>query len=346
MEPWEAQHDFMITNEERAARTKESFAPASSQALSSKDAIILDGVVDQSTAIDAVDKVKAMADKSRVDIWSRLFGTQAVANTMSDADILQIEQKVALPGNKDYCLACKKHGLVYGNHKDSILHQKMIQRHARCDSLMGRTPGHREYGTGFVPSPKHNVIDEPDLKRFWGENVMDMDKMAMMILKQKGIRVKPSKNGKSYIIEPHFIAGVSLAFVEFAPMTGKYEGGKARLRWPHQLPAFVQPSATSINGQLSWWPVVAISFKEEMESQIAMYMERDAVEDIEDTDDIVLWDGTQEDVAPTVDVAPKDVVAKSRPSVLTGCRSIWCCCQEQLQWDEPEAWPFPLRSRL
>ena len=150
-----------------------------------------------------------------------------------------------------------------------------------------------------------------------------------------------------YVIEQHFIEGVSLAFVEFAPVTGKYDGGKARMRWPHQLPATIKPSATALQDRLSWWPVVAISFAKEMESQLAMYMEADAAEAIEDNDDIILWDGTEEDWVPdgVYDVSV-EVPVGGGTMIRIGCRCIWFCCQAQLQWDMLEAWPFPLRSRF
>ena len=129
-------------------------------------------------------------------------------------------------------------------------------------------------------------------------------------------------------------------------MTGKYEGGKARTRWPHQLPATIKPSTTSLNDRLSWWPVVAISFVQEMESQLAMYMEADAVEAIEDNDDIILWDGTEEDWVPDGTTASVSIeVPIGGWTIRIGCRCIWFCCQAQLQWDMLEAWPFPLRSR-
>ncbi|MFM7984002.1 MAG: hypothetical protein ACKPKO_32225, partial [Candidatus Fonsibacter sp.] len=57
MEPWEQQHDFQIPDEERASRAKESFVPASSKA--SSDAVIIDDVIDQTTSIHAVHKIKA-----------------------------------------------------------------------------------------------------------------------------------------------------------------------------------------------------------------------------------------------------------------------------------------------
>ena len=346
MVPWEKQHAFMVTDEDRAARASESFVPASSEARSSKDAVIINAAVDQSTAIDAMHKIKAMADERKTDIWSRLFGGQTVMKTVSAADIRLLEQRMTHPGDEDYCMACKKHGLKWSSHRTSKDHQKMMQWHAGCDALMGKTDGPREWCNGFIPSPPNNIMDEADLKKFWGKEVMSMDKKAMQILKKTGIRVKPSKNGKSYVIEPHFIEGVSLAFVEFAPMTGKYDGGKARMRWPHQLPATIKPSATSLTDRLSWWPVVATSFAKEMESQLAMYMEADAVEAIEDNDDIILWDGTEEDWVPdgVYDVSV-EVPVGGGTMIRIGCRCIWFCCQAQLQWDMPEAWPFPLRSR-
>ncbi|MFM7978952.1 MAG: hypothetical protein ACKPKO_06510, partial [Candidatus Fonsibacter sp.] len=131
MEPWEQQHDFQLPDEERASRAKEYFVPAYSKA--SADAVIVDGVIDQNTSIDAVHKIKAVADQRRVDIWERLFGRQTIVKIPSTADVRLIEQRMANPKDEDYCMACNKHGLKWGGRKYSKDHQKMLQWHVSCD---------------------------------------------------------------------------------------------------------------------------------------------------------------------------------------------------------------------
>ena len=42
----------------------------------------------------------------------------------------------------------------------------------------------------------------------------------------------------------------------------------------------------------------------------------------------------------------EEVYVDERMRVTFVCRVLWICCQEQLQWFMPVAWPFPLRSRL
>ena len=53
-------------------------------------------------------------------------------------------------------------------------------------------------------------------------------------------------------------------------------------------------------------------------------------------EDDIVWDYDKEVAGP---------VAGPGHLPVRDPRCVWICCQEQLQWAVPEAWPFPLGSR-
>ena len=85
-----------------------------------------------------------------------------------------------------------------------------------------------------------------------------MANKAMAILRQKGILLRVAKSRAQEHIKPASIVAAKLAFVEFSCGSGKYENGKARLRWPQHLPIHIPPPQVEIPG-LTWWHVVAVT---------------------------------------------------------------------------------------
>jgi hypothetical protein len=206
----------------------------------------------------------------------------------------------------------------------------MIEWHISCDRLMGPTAGPRVYCSG-LPLQDDLVLRDTDLERWWGKDTMSMHVLARCILHAKGIKVRVAKSRPEEYIPGAGIQGCSLAFVEFEGHSGKYEGGKSRLRWPHQLPAVLPGRGTG-----TWWPAAVVSFVDDIEKRIRQdWMESEAAEDMEDQNGTkVVWD-FEEEVAD----GPKVLLG-------TACRAICATCQEQLQWDIPQGWWFPLRSNL
>jgi hypothetical protein len=76
--------------------------------------------------------------------------------------------------------------------------------------------------------------------------------------------VRVAKSRAQEHIKPANIVAVQLAFVEFGAGTGKYEDGKARLRWPQSLPCRIPPPKKVIDNA-TWLPVVSVAFVEDEE---------------------------------------------------------------------------------
>ena len=88
---------------------------------------------------------------------------------------------------------------------------------------------------------------------------------------------------------------------------------------------------------LTWWPVVTVTFIDEEERRLARYTMDEAVEDMEFAD-------LQLDVADLqLDVAAS-VAPAARSQAM--CKAFVVSCQEQLQWDPPVAWWFLARSHM
>ena len=276
-------------------------------------------------------EVVSAAAETRLNVFERLFRgcdeDYRTRKVFAASNLKAIEDRV-LDAKSGMCIACNKYNT--GNHTTTTAHKKSIEWHASCDALMGPTIGAREYCTGLKVS--NGVLTEEALKRFWGKDVFNLGAIGTRILHERGLMVKPSKNRAGFSIPGTSINAATLAFVEFkCGQAGKYSIERMRLRWPHQLPAKLTPAK---DVDLSWWPVVAVSFKDEEEKAIAVYMDHQAKEDEDNDDHIVLWD-----VEEPVAIAEKPLI-----NVPSTPRCIWISCQEQLQWDQPEAWPFPLFS--
>ena len=309
---WENEGQF-LTPEERAAK-----------------AAVAAGT-DQEGAIDAYNKLVQQANErslstSWLETWRQMFSEKPVMpKGTTAADLARIE--VRLQTREDFCGACNKWGMVSGNHRSSKAHQDTLAWHASCDRLMGETRGPRAYSTG-MSLPASRILDEKDLIAFWGDEVMAMSNKAMAILKRTGIYVRVAKSRAQELIAAEHIVATKLAFVEFACGTGKYEDGKARLRWPQALPCLIPPPKVP-GDSLTWWPVVSVSFTEDEEKRLAKYMMDEASEDIE----FQIADMPETEVGPS-----------TGPQV--ACKALVLSCQEQLQWDTPTGWYFPTRSRM
>ena len=219
-----------------------------------------------------------------------------------------------------------KAGVRWGSHCSSKGHKDMLAWHASCDQLMGPTRGPRPYSQG-MPLPSNGVLDDKDLVAFWGDEVMQMGAKATAILRETGILVRVAKSRAQEHIKPANIVAAQLAFVEFGCGTGKYEDGKARLRWPQSLPCRIPPPKKVV-GNATWWPVVSVTFIEEEEKRLAKYMTEDASEDIE------------------FHVCEQPAIEEPIAVPHVACKALVLSCQEQLQWDIPTGWYFPTRSSM
>ena len=217
--------------------------------------------------------VIATESEAKFDILAKLFEhkSEPYSANISQQQLDAIDQRICVG---DVCLGCDKCGVMWGSHLTSVVHNKTRMWHASCDNLMGPTTGARPYCIGF--HAKAGILDEECLVQFWGSDVMHMESAAKAIIRQRGIKVKPSKNKPGFIVNgKEDVLGVKLAFVEFKCQQGKYDGGKSKLRWPHQLPCKVPVPK---DPALTWWPVVAISFAEEMKSRIQTWIDAGAAE--------------------------------------------------------------------
>ncbi|MFM7989985.1 MAG: hypothetical protein ACKPKO_62790, partial [Candidatus Fonsibacter sp.] len=175
---------------------------------------------------------------SWVDTWAKLFNEKpTLPKRISATDLARIEARMET--REDYCGACMKVGMRWGNHRSSKAHKDMLAWHASCDQLMGPTRGPRAYSQG-MPLPSNGVLDDKDLVAFWGDEVMQMGAKAMAILKERGI-LRVAKSRAQEHIKPANIVAAQLAFVAFSSGSGQYEDGKARLRWPQSLPCRIPP---------------------------------------------------------------------------------------------------------
>ncbi|MFM7982218.1 MAG: hypothetical protein ACKPKO_23150, partial [Candidatus Fonsibacter sp.] len=201
-------------------------------------------------------------------------------------------------------------------------HADMLAWHASCDQLVGPTRLPRPYSQG-MPLPPSGILDDKDLVAYWGDEVTSMGAKAMAILMQTGILVRVAKSRAQEHIKPENIVAAQLAFVEFGAGTGKYEDGKARLRWPHSLPCRIPPPKKVVENT-TWWPVVSITFIEEEERCLAKYMTDEASEDIE-------FHACERTAIEEMKARPIEVA----------CKALILSCQEQLQWEIPAACTSP-----
>lgn len=246
----EAGREFTWNNSENALLMTDEQRDAAARA-----AVVGSGCSDATGSDMYKSCISATDNDERVDMFAKLFdhSSKPYSKEVSSQQLAAIDQRICVG---DTCLACNKQGVLWGSHLTSVLHSKQRMWHASCDNLMGPTTGPRPYCVGFHASA--GILDAECLVQFWGSEVMSMENKATDIIQQRGLKVKPNKskpgftvNGKTEVI------GVKLAFVEYKAQQGKYDGGKAKLRWAHQLPCKVprpkDPATT-------WWPVVAISF--------------------------------------------------------------------------------------
>ena len=83
----------------------------------------------------------------------------------------------------------------------------------------------------------------------------------------------------------------------------------------------------------TWWPVLAVSFHNEQAVQW-------------DVDHDHWGDDEEDGWGPVVVWEDETAVMEEGARVVYRTRVLWICCQEQLQWEVPEAWAFPLRCRM
>jgi hypothetical protein len=271
--------------------------------------------------------IVSIAGFRKMDIIGKLFQPDEdidYEQKLMNIDVGAIESRIT-DRSKDFCIACSKYNLW--GHRGSAQHKQQLLWHSQCDALMGPTEAVRPYCAGY--KTQDNVLCDKKLSSFWGSNVMSMGAVATRILQRKGLNLKYGDK-KGYVVNGDKIKGASLAFVEFAAGTGKYNDEKKgyRLRWPHQLPCNLTDAKLP---DASWWPVVAVSFDGDEQWQ---YDVKGLWSDDDDHEPLILWEFEEEE---WVD---------ERTRVVFRCRVLWICCQEQLQWDLPVAWPFPLRSRM
>jgi hypothetical protein len=342
MIPWENHgQEYLLCPEQRDAKANLALTPAAplmalrgSMALEKPREgvqVSLAVVDEQISASGKYAKIIAAANNQRVNMWDMLFAFRdddfTSRKKFAEADLQAIHQRV-VDLQADRCLACNKSGLH--GHAHSKQHQQSLAWHASCDALLGKTSAARVFASGLPLGPD-GELEEAELKRFWGRDVFNLGTIGTKILLEKGLFVKPRRSAPGFVVPGTSIAGASMAFVEFTcGQAGKYGRGGARLRWPHQLPAKLTPPKDPI---ATWWPVVAISFKTSQEKEIATFMD---MQMSEESDDAIVWDHEEE-------VAMHVAIPSHSPFCASRC--IWICCQDQLQWKVPEAWPFPLGNR-
>ena len=159
-----------------------------------------------------------------------------------------------------------------------------------------------------------------------------MANKAMSILQHKGLLIRVANSRAQEHISPSKILAVKVAFVGGS---GKYDHCKARLRRPHNLPCRIPPPARDMP-DLTWWPVVTLTFDDEEERRLARYMMDEATEDIEFADSQL-----DDDADLQLDVATSPAASSQ-----VMCKALCVTCQEQIQWDPPVAWWFPTRSSM
>ena len=246
---WEAeQKPYLMTAEERDAATS---CGSSAQ---------------HKAAIESINK------QGRLDLMSRVIPqVPSPPPNITPAEVEAVERRCET--QPDYCGACSK--WMSDSHRTSKQHQQKIGWHISCDRLMGPTAGPRVYSSG-LPLPDDLVLRDTDLVRWWGKDTMSMHVLAQSILRTKGIKVRVAKRRAEEHIPGTGIQGCSLAFVEFDCGSGKYESGKSRLRWPHQLPAVLPDRRSG-----TWWPVAIVSFVDDIEKRIRQdWMESEAAGDM------------------------------------------------------------------
>jgi hypothetical protein len=341
MSPWENQgQEYLLSPEDRDAKAKAALTPATPlggphciMALEKpgEGVEVSLAVLDKKTsATDVYAQIIAAANKDYVHLWDRLFTHQDEDFTtrFAQGDLQAIHNRV-VDLQADRCLACNKSGL-YG-HAHSKQHQQSLAWHASCDALLGKTPGARVFASGLPLGP-NGELEEAELKRFWGCDVFNLGAIGTKILLEKGLFVKPRRSAPGFVVPGTNIAGASMAFVEFTcGQSGKYSHGGARLRWPHQLSDKLTPPK---DPAMTWWPILAVSFKIDQEKELATFMNMQVSEKLDEND--IVWEYEEKVAVPVTDPAQFSVCTS---------RCIWICCQEQLQWPIPHAWPFPLGNR-